>query len=110
MTDQVSYRVGRSWGVTVIRERPGQPDQLVGAMQTREDAALVCEALNGLPPLSDVDVAVESGVIKLYGGGDKLIADLGDDRAEILRDMLGDAIKARAKQREMLAVKGREAS
>lgn len=40
------YRVGRSWGVTVVRERPGQPDQLVGTMQTAEDAQLIVNALN----------------------------------------------------------------
>lgn len=58
---------------------------------------------------SDVDVAAEEGVIKLYGNGDKLIADLPGDRAEILRDMLGDSIKTRAKQRELMAAKGSEA-
>lgn len=41
-----TYRVGRSWGVTVVREQPGQPDQLVGTMQRLEDAQLVVNALN----------------------------------------------------------------
>lgn len=46
MTDQISYRVGRSWGVTVVRETPGQPDQLVGTMQRAEDAQLIVDTLN----------------------------------------------------------------
>lgn len=41
-----TYRTGRSWGVTVVREQPGQPDQLVGTMQRPEDAQLVANALN----------------------------------------------------------------
>lgn len=45
------------------------------------------------PFFSDVDVAVESGVIKLYGDGDQLIADLPGEKAVILRDMLNDGIR-----------------
>lgn len=40
------YRVGRSWGVTIVEERDGQPDRLVGTMQRPEDAELVVKALN----------------------------------------------------------------
>jgi len=47
------------------------------------------------PACSDVDVAVVDSVIQLIGNGDKLIANLPGDRAEILRDMLTDAIDER---------------
>lgn len=51
----VRYRVGRSWGVTVVRERPDQPDQLVGTMQRPEDAQLIANALNMLENANAVE-------------------------------------------------------
>ena len=51
----VSYRTGRSWGVTVVRqkgENPGDDDELVGMMRTQEDADLVVTALNAWTAVS----------------------------------------------------------
>lgn len=54
------------------------------------------------PRYSDVDVAVIEGAIQLLGDGGLLIAELRGDRANILRDMLGDGIRERARQREVI--------
>ncbi len=43
----VRYRVGGSWGVTVVVEEGGKPDRLMGTMQSLEYAQLVVDALNG---------------------------------------------------------------
>jgi len=40
------YRIGRSWGVTVVAETDNQPDRLIATAQTAADAQLVVNALN----------------------------------------------------------------
>lgn len=83
MTDQISYRVGRSWGVTVVRQQPGRPDQLVGTMQTPEDAQLTCEALNGRVQYRDRIQAVLDYVAKLGCTNCEHVHDEGDCGATI---------------------------
>lgn len=48
MSDSVRYRVGRSWGTTIVACEDGKPDRLMGNMQTRDDAALVVGCLNAV--------------------------------------------------------------
>ena len=62
------------------------------------------------PWYSDVDVAVENGVVKLYGDGDQLIADLSREKAETLWYMLRDGIVEHGRQLQMITSKGCEAS
>ncbi len=40
------YRVGRSWGKTIVETEDGQPDRLLGMAVTPEDAHKIVDALN----------------------------------------------------------------
>lgn len=71
--------------------------------------ALSPSAVRGTKPsFSDVDVAVEDGVIRLYGNGDNLIADLPGDEAQNLLDGLRDGLDSRESQLKLMTLRGRE--
>jgi hypothetical protein len=70
MSDPVRYRVGGSWGVTVVVCEDGKPDRLMGTMQTKQDAELVVEALNVLAQIGPrEDDPIRCAVLTLTNAG-----------------------------------------
>lgn len=89
------WRVGQSWGVTVVKETPGAPDRLVATAQTREGARLIVDALNAGGPGQQDSAVVEELRAEAEEAEEQLIN---------LRELLEQAAKGRDQARADLTM------